>query len=160
MRMLKTIGGLVCLTLVLSLHGWAATSKTTKAGKATTSKKRVVSASNKNSSKSRKRVRARKGSWKRRGQQTIASERTSEIQEALIRHGYLGGEPSGVMDASTKAALVKLQQENGWQTRIVPDSRALIKLGLGPKHDNLINPNTAAYSTAADMNSSGAASQR
>jgi hypothetical protein len=26
----------------------------------------------------------------------------------------------------------KLQGDNGWQTRITPDSRALIKLGLGP----------------------------
>jgi peptidoglycan hydrolase-like protein with peptidoglycan-binding domain len=155
--MSKTIAGLVCLTILLSLHGWAATSKTTNTGKSATSKK-TVSVSKKRSKS--KRLRARKGSWKRRGQQTIASGRTTEIQEALIRHGYLGGEPSGVMDGNTKAALVKLQQENGWQTRIVPDSRALIKLGLGPKHDNLINPNTAAYSTAADMNGSGAASQR
>jgi hypothetical protein len=27
----------------------------------------------------------------------------------------------------------KLQEDNGWQTRITPDSRALIKLGLGPQ---------------------------
>jgi hypothetical protein len=26
----------------------------------------------------------------------------------------------------------KLQADNGWQTKLVPDSRALIKLGLGP----------------------------
>jgi hypothetical protein len=26
----------------------------------------------------------------------------------------------------------KLQADNGWQTKIVPDSRAIIKLGLGP----------------------------
>jgi hypothetical protein len=26
----------------------------------------------------------------------------------------------------------KLQGDNGWQTKLVPDSRALIKLGLGP----------------------------
>jgi hypothetical protein len=27
----------------------------------------------------------------------------------------------------------KLQEDNGWQTKITPDSRALIKLGLGPQ---------------------------
>jgi hypothetical protein len=27
----------------------------------------------------------------------------------------------------------KVQSDNGWQTRITPDSRALIKLGLGPQ---------------------------
>jgi peptidoglycan hydrolase-like protein with peptidoglycan-binding domain len=90
---------------------------------------------------------SRRGSWKKRGQQTIASERMLEIQEALIRDGYLDGKPSGTMDERTKAALVKIQQENGWQTKVLPDSRALIKLGLGPKHDNLINPNTAAVTT-------------
>jgi hypothetical protein len=26
----------------------------------------------------------------------------------------------------------KVQADNGWQTKLVPDSRALIKLGLGP----------------------------
>jgi hypothetical protein len=26
----------------------------------------------------------------------------------------------------------KMQGDNGWQTKITPDSRALIKLGLGP----------------------------
>jgi hypothetical protein len=28
--------------------------------------------------------------------------------------------------------MTKLQSANGWQTKLVPDSRALIKLGLGP----------------------------
>lgn len=26
----------------------------------------------------------------------------------------------------------KLQADNGWQTKLVPDSRGIIKLGLGP----------------------------
>jgi hypothetical protein len=28
--------------------------------------------------------------------------------------------------------MTKVQSDNGWQTKLVPDSRALIKLGLGP----------------------------
>ena len=79
-----------------------------------------------------------------------------QIQEALARAGYLKTEPSGKMDAATKQALIKLQAENGWQTKVVPDSRALIRLGLGPDHSNLLNPDTAMLpavsSTAAVQN--------
>jgi peptidoglycan hydrolase-like protein with peptidoglycan-binding domain len=57
--------------------------------------------------------------------------RATQIQSALIRSGYLSGEPSGHWDAETQAAMEKLQGDNGWQTKLVPDSRAIIKLGLG-----------------------------
>ena len=63
----------------------------------------------------------------------ISSERATEIQAALIQHGYLSGSPSGVWDAQSSAAMAKLQGDNGWQTRITPDARGLIKLGLGPQ---------------------------
>ncbi|MCU1331186.1 MAG: Peptidoglycan-binding domain 1 protein [Candidatus Angelobacter sp.] len=76
----------------------------------------------------------RKASWKKKGQQGIKSERAMEIQQALIREKYLTGEPTGTWDARTQAALVKYQGDNGWQTKVVPDSRALIKLGLGPNY--------------------------
>jgi peptidoglycan hydrolase-like protein with peptidoglycan-binding domain len=84
----------------------------------------------------------RKASWKKHGQQGIRPERAAEIQQALIREKYLDGEPTGVWDARTQAALVKFQADNGWQTKVVPDSRALIKLGLGPNYsaENLLNP--------------------
>jgi hypothetical protein len=60
------------------------------------------------------------------------TERATQIQTALIKSGYLSGEASGNWDAQSMAAMQKLQSDNGWQTKIVPDSRALIKLGLGP----------------------------
>lgn len=63
----------------------------------------------------------------------MPSERAMEIQTALIQKGYLVGEPTGIWDASSIAAMQKLQGDNGWQTKITPDSRALIKLGLGPQ---------------------------
>jgi hypothetical protein len=63
----------------------------------------------------------------------MPSERATEIQTALIQHGYLTGEPTGSWDAASIAAMQKLQADNGWQSKITPDSRALIKLGLGPK---------------------------
>jgi hypothetical protein len=84
------------------------------------------------------------GSAKQRGQQVIDSDRAREIQQALIRQKYLEGEATGVWDSRTRAAMMRFQSENGWQTKVVPDSRALIKLGLGPKHANLINAEAAS----------------
>ena len=63
---------------------------------------------------------------------SISSERAAEIQSALIKQGYLTGEPTGTWDSASASAMQKLQGDNGWQTKLVPDSRALIKLGLGP----------------------------
>jgi hypothetical protein len=76
--------------------------------------------------------------WRSRGQHTIDSGRAQEIQAALIREGYLEGQPSGLWDQRTKDAMARFQGANGWQTKMLPDSRALIKLGLGPNHANLI----------------------
>ena len=39
---------------------------------------------------------------------------------------------------------MKYQKDNGWQSKRVPDSRALIRLGLGADHSNLLNPATAS----------------
>jgi hypothetical protein len=81
---------------------------------------------------------------KYRGQQSIAQERTIEIQQALIREHYLDGEATGQWDQATRDALTRYQGDNHWQTKILPDSRALIKLGLGPSQQNLLNPESAA----------------
>src|ERR1700751_1419989 len=94
---------------------------------------------------------SRKGkrSKKVKGQQKIDSDRTHQIQEALIRQHYLSDEPTGKWDASTEDALRRFQADNGWQNKTVPDSRALIKIGLGPSHDHLLNPESA-MTTSAD----------
>lgn len=81
------------------------------------------------------------------GQQKIDSERATSIQQALIRDHYLSGEPSGVWDAESEAAMRRYQSDHGWQTKEVPDSRALIKLGLGPNNDHLLNPDSAMTSS-------------
>jgi peptidoglycan hydrolase-like protein with peptidoglycan-binding domain len=65
-------------------------------------------------------------------QRAMDDDRAAQIQTALIRAGYLSGSPTGHWDSESEAAMQKLQGDNGWQTKIVPDSRALIKLGLGP----------------------------
>jgi hypothetical protein len=96
---------------------------------------------------------------KSHGQQAIDSGRTAEIQEALIREHYLNGEPSGQWDQATRDALTRFQGDHNWQTKIVPDARALIKLGLGPSRQNLLNPESAAmapaYIPAAERSVSG-----
>ncbi len=66
------------------------------------------------------------------GQRTIDDSRATEIQSALVKSGYMT-EPSGHWDAATQSAMQKFQADNGWQTKIMPDSRAIIKLGLGPQ---------------------------
>jgi peptidoglycan hydrolase-like protein with peptidoglycan-binding domain len=71
------------------------------------------------------------------GQRAIDSTRTTEIQTALIKSGYLSGEANGTWDSRTASAMEKLQADNGWQTKLVPDSRAIIKLGLGPNQNNI-----------------------
>ena len=62
----------------------------------------------------------------------IDADRATQIQTALIKAGYMTGTPSGQWDVETQAAMEKLQADNGWQTKLVPDARAIIKLGLGP----------------------------
>jgi Putative peptidoglycan binding domain len=76
----------------------------------------------------------------------IDATRAREIQEALIREHYLDGTPSGTWDAKSQKAMQRFQVDNGWQSKSVPDSRALIKLGLGPDHEHLLNPETAMTS--------------
>jgi len=99
-------------------------------------------------STSRKNKKSRKSAanWRHRGQQKIDPVRSREIQEALIREHYLDGTASGVWDAKAQAAMERYQADNGWQSKVIPDSRALIKLGLGPDHDHLLNPESAMTS--------------
>jgi hypothetical protein len=100
----------------------ARTAKTTKATKATKTK----------------------GS-RSRGQQAIAPERVTEIQQALIREKYLDGEATGQWDQTTIAAMQKFQADQGWQTKLMPDSRALKKLGLGADYSNALNAQSAGF---------------
>jgi hypothetical protein len=70
--------------------------------------------------------------------EAMEPERATEIQQALIKNGYMSGDPSGVWDSQSASAMQKFQGDNGWQTKITPDSRALIKLGLGPQQDAMV----------------------
>jgi hypothetical protein len=79
------------------------------------------------------------------GQRGIDDARAAQIQTSLMKSGYLSGEASGRWDAQTEAAMQKFQEDNGWQTKLVPDSRAIIKLGLGPTQDS--GTSTSAITT-------------
>ena len=107
------------------------------------------SASSSHRSKSRHGKKVVKSSWKSHGQHGIDSDRTRQIQEALIRQNYLTGEADGNWDSRTQDAMRRYQGDHGWQSKVLPDSRALIKLGLGPDHSGVLNPETAAVSPYA-----------
>jgi peptidoglycan hydrolase-like protein with peptidoglycan-binding domain len=107
------------------------------------------SANNSHGSKSRHGKKVVKSSWKSHGQHGIESDRTRQIQEALIRQNYLSGEADGNWDSRTQDAMRRYQEDHGWQSKVLPDSRALIKLGLGPDHSGVLNPETAAVSPYA-----------
>lgn len=90
---------------------------------------------------------------KHTGQRSIDDNRASEIQSALVKSGYMT-ESSGHWDATTEAAMQKYQADNGWQTKLIPDSRAIIKLGLGPSNNNSAAPASGGVTTAQTISRS------
>lgn len=94
---------------------------------------------------------SRRRSHRVHGQQAIAPERVTQIQQALIREHYLTGDANGEWNIATQAAMQKYQADHGWQTKLLPDSRALKALGLGPDYSTAIN----AKDVAANNGSAG-----
>jgi Putative peptidoglycan binding domain len=151
------------ILLCLALHGLAiaqtsaATAKPVQTSAVPAKKTHATShatsktTAHKSSTHTAKGARGKKGSKKttKRGQQAIDSTRARDIQEALIRVHYLDGEPSGTWDTATQAAMRRYQEDRGWQSKTTPDARALIKLGLGPNHDHLLNPQSAMTTSSA-----------
>ena len=149
--------GAVCaLTLSCALVAAASPpqdSATTDSNKSTSAKKTASTSSHKSHSSSSSSVktpsgktsgkRSRRKSSRLRGQQKIDSERAQAIQEALIREHYLTGDPTRTWNQACEDAMRRYQSDHGWQSKTVPDSRALISLGLGPSKDHLLNPESA-----------------
>jgi hypothetical protein len=92
-------------------------------------------------------------SKKLHGQQAIEPARVTEIQQALIRQHYLSTEASGNWDATTEAAMQKYQADQGWQTKLMPDSRAIKKLGLGPDYSGAINAKNSSFGAPPPVSS-------
>ena len=116
---------------------------TTKAAPSTSKAPAAAKTSNTAKKSSSRKKSKKTASWRRRGQQKIDGQRAREIQQALIREHYLDGTASGVWDDASQKAMERFQADNGWQSKMIPDSRALIKLGLGPDHEHLLNPESA-----------------
>ena len=79
------------------------------------------------------------------GQQAIEPARVTEIQQALIREHYLTADANGKWDATTESAMQKYQADQGWRTKLMPHSRALKKLGLGPDYSSAINARNSSF---------------
>ena len=127
------------LVAVMGLAAQSTTPPPSKKPESRNAHQASSSSKHKTSGKSKK----TKKTASRRGQMKIDSQRAREIQQALIREHYLSGEPTGVWDSASESAMQKFQADHGWQDKTTPDSRALIKLGLGPDHEHLLNPESA-----------------
>jgi len=55
----------------------------------------------------------------------------------------LNSAATGTWNQACEDAMRRYQADHGWQSKTVPDSRALISLGLGPNKDHLLNPESA-----------------
>jgi len=131
-----------CALLLVSALASAQTSKKSSAASKKPAAKSGTGTAHTTSRKGKK-SRRTAANWRRRGQQKIDPKRAREIQEALIREHYLNGNASGVWDDASQNAMERYQADHGWQSKMVPDARALITLGLGPDHEHLLNPESA-----------------
>src|SRR5271157_2260832 len=136
------------ISLLLAGSSTATGTTTTKPAKPSSGSHKSTKSNKSSSSNSKKKKSAKATS---NGQHGIDQARTVQIQEALIREHYLTGEVTGQWDQATKDALTRYQEANGWQTKSLPDSRALIKLGLGPDKTGLLNPDTAVMSSPHEL---------
>jgi len=152
------LGAVCALTLSCALAAAASPPQdaaTTASNKSTSTKTTASTSSHKshsasssssgvkNSSSKTSGKRSRRKSSRLRGQQKIDSERAQAIQEALIREHYMTGDATGTWNQASEDAMRRYQAAHGWQSKTVPDSRALISLGLGPSKDHLLNPESA-----------------
>ncbi len=103
-------------------------------------------------SRSHKLTHGKHSSHRTHAQQAIDPERTTQIQQALIREHYMTGEASGKWDADTVAAMQKYQADHGWQTKLMPDARALKNLGLGPDYSGAINAKGSSFAAPPPVN--------
>lgn len=123
------------LTASLLFATMPATKNSKKQANSVKSESKPSNAAHHSSKKSRK--------TRARGQKNIDGERVRQIQEALVREHYMTCSPTDKWDDPTQQAMRRYQAAQGWQSKSVPDSRALIRLGLGPDHGHLLNPESA-----------------
>ncbi len=76
------------------------------------------------------------GDLSRPSSATIPSERVIEIQNALIKAGYLDGPASGQYDENTIEAMKQFQSDNGLQETGYPSAHVLKKLGVSKRSND------------------------
>ena len=69
---------------------------------------------------------------RRRAQLRPSPERIEEIQQALVKVGYLSEQPNGRWDEQTREAMRRYQTDHGLPVTGLPEAKSLMKLGLGP----------------------------
>jgi len=133
MRVLTSI--LVGLALLLtSATVWSAPSTPSKPTRSA-SKPKVSAAGKAHVKKSSKHSKRRQP-----GQKAPASERISEIQQALAKDGSFNGTPNGKWDGSTVEATRKFQASHGLNPSGKLDAPTLQKLGLGSQTAGVAAP--------------------
>jgi len=106
--------------------------KTAQPTRKTAAKASAKTAAGRTASRSKRRSAARPAV-----QQQPTPERYREIQQALIDRGYLEGEPTGRWDPASIEALKRFQGDQQLQPTGKIDALSLIRLGLGPRRQNL-----------------------
>ena len=81
----------------------------------------------------------------------IPAERATEIQNALIKRGYLDGPPSGQWDDKTQDAMREFQADNGIQANGQPSAHSLKKLGVSKRvNDGYAVPVASVSASSGD----------
>ena len=97
---------------------------------------------------------------RRRSQLRPEPERIQEIQQALVKTGYLSAEPNGRWDDQTREAMRRYQADHGFPVTGLPEAKSLMKLGLGPHPlpPDLDTASSASAGAATDSNAPAAPS--
>ncbi len=145
---------LLLLTVAVFLRADRVKTKSPQRKAATSSSKKTVSAKSNTSSHSRithgRRRRARRAPAPAY-QLHPDTSRYAEIQKALSDRGYFKGEANGQWNDDSVDALKRFQADQKLDSGGKIDSRTLIGLGLGPKHDaSLAPPHLAPSSPPAE----------
>jgi peptidoglycan hydrolase-like protein with peptidoglycan-binding domain len=70
--------------------------------------------------------------YRRYLQVRIQPARVKEIQEALVKAGFLHKKPDSVWGSATRDAMKQFQKQNGFTLTGLPEAKPLMLLGLGP----------------------------
>jgi len=89
---------------------------------------------------------------RRRAQLRPEPERIEEIQQALVKAGYLNAQPNGRWNEETRDAMRRYQVDHGFAVTGLPEAKSQMKLGLGPHPlaPDLDTSNGARASTETD----------